>query len=485
MVAEIGWYSEANQLASVPVRLGIIAGQVWLSDSLGVMKNMTAQSSIQERFKRGAVDAGHYFNYMADFIGFTEENKRAIKETRFIIEKHIPGIVARFYIQLLRYPATRKFFLKKDGSIDREYLQMRMQHQVSFWRRTASADFSEDYARFTDYVGRAHTSQGADPGIYIPARYVIGMVGFVQHNILAALNAELREIDPDLEARATKAWSSLLVVLLEMLARAYHQEHSEEAFTMPEEINAQALVDLSTETYERSLGMARTIETKIVVVGREEEIPEGKRKIIQVDDLSIGVFHHNGGWYALSNSCLHRGGPVCTGHLEDETLTCPWHGYQYNLLDGRLLLDQQATLPMYPVDIVGGVVQIKVPILVRDPFDFSLDFGQASPPKTTTELKENEFLVSGFEPGQIRLVQVDGARIAVYNVNGEFYATQDECTHVGGPLSDGELREAEVICPWHASCFDVRTGQVTCGPAKEPLKTYSVMIAGDIGRVEE
>ena len=218
---------------------------------------MTNQPSVQERFKRGAADAGQYFNYMADFVGFTEGDRGAIRETRFIIEKHIPGIVARFYVQLLRYPATRKFFLKKNGAVDQEYLQMRMQHQVSFWRRTASAEFNEDYARFTDYVGRAHTSQGADPKIFIPARYVIGMIGFVQHNILAALNAELHEIDPDLETRAARAWSSLLIVLLEMLSRAYSQEHQDEAFTMPGEIDQQALMDLSTETYERALGMAR------------------------------------------------------------------------------------------------------------------------------------------------------------------------------------------------------------------------------------
>jgi len=445
---------------------------------------MTTQSPAHERFKRGAADAGQYFNYMADFVGFTDEDRQAVNETRFIIEKHIPAIVARFYTQLMRYPATRKFFLKPDGTVDQEYLQLRMQHQVSFWRRTASAEFNEDYARFTDYVGRAHTSQGADPKIYIPARYVIGMVGFVQHNILAALNAELAEIDPELLGRATKAWSSLLVVLLEMLSRAYSQEHQGEKFTMPEEIDHQALMDLSTETYERSLGMAREIHTKTVVVGPESEIPEGERKIIQVDGLSIGVFHHKGGWYALHNSCLHRGGPVCAGPLEGDTITCPWHGYQYNLPDGRLLLDQEATLPMYPVEIVDGLVQIKVPILMRDPFDFKLEFEGAVTEASQPDLEENEFPVSELEPGQVKLVHLEGARVAVYNLDGEFYATQDECTHVKGPLSEGELQGDQIICPWHASCFDVRDGSVKCGPAKRPLKTYRVVVSGGIGRVE-
>jgi nitrite reductase/ring-hydroxylating ferredoxin subunit len=301
---------------------------------------------------------------------------------------------------------------------------------------------------------------------------------------LAALNEELHEIDPDLEARATKAWSSLLVVLLEMLSRAYSQDHQSENFSHPEEIDDQLMMDLSTETYERSLGMARSIQSKIVTVGRVEDIPEGERKIIQVDDLSIGVFHHNGEWYALHNSCLHRGGPVCAGTLEEDTITCPWHGYQYNLPDGKLLLDQSATLPMYAVEIVDGVVQVIVPVLERDHFEFSLTFDAEPQQQTAVTLQENEFLVAELQPGQVKLLYLEGKRIAVYNVAGEYYATQDECTHADGPLSDGELKDTQVICPWHASCFDVRDGAVTCGPAEEGLKTYRVIVSGEIGRVE-
>jgi nitrite reductase/ring-hydroxylating ferredoxin subunit len=206
--------------------------------------------------------------------------------------------------------------------------------------------------------------------------------------------------------------------------------------------------------------------------------------IIEVDDLSIGVFHHKGGWYALHNSCLHRGGPVCAGPLEDDTLICPWHGYEYNLPDGKLLLDRDATLPMYEVEIVDGIVQIKVPFLMREPFDFSLEFENAIEQASKSDLGENEFLVSEVKPGGVKLVHLDGARVAVYNLDGEFFATQDECTHVDGPLSEGELRGEEIICPWHASCFNVRSGEATCGPANEPLTTYRVIIDGDRGRVE-
>src|SRR5262250_1332258 len=113
---------------------------------------MTEQYSTQERFKRGAADAGRYFRFMSEFIGFTPADATAIRETRFVIEKNIPSIVADFYVQVLRYPVTRRHFLKPDGQVDQDYVERRMQHQGSFWRRTASGVYDEDYARFVDYV---------------------------------------------------------------------------------------------------------------------------------------------------------------------------------------------------------------------------------------------------------------------------------------------------------------------------------------------
>jgi nitrite reductase/ring-hydroxylating ferredoxin subunit len=445
------------------------------------------QLTTQQRFKRGAIDAGRYFSYMAEFIGFSDEDAQTIKESRFIIEKHIPAIVGDFYAQLLRFPPTRKFFLKKDGSIDHEYLKLRMEHQANFWRRAASGDFDEDFARYIDYVGRVHTSQGADQNVYIPERYVIGMVGHVQQKITEALQAELHEFDPDFEIRAVRAWNTFMMVVLELLSRSYGHEHEEETFENLCVIDPELVKLMAVDTYERSLGIARSIEYQEVYIGRVEDIPEGERKIIQADDLSIGVFHHEGNWYALMNSCLHRGGPVCEGPLVENTLTCPWHGYQYNLPDGRLLLDPSAALPMYPVELREGELYLTVPFMKRDYQDVSLEGLDLMAEEATAQdtLKANEFRVSEIGSGQIIRVDVEGEPVAVYNVDGELYATQDECTHAYGPLSEGELDGKNVICPWHDSCFDVTNGEVTCEPADEPLKVFKVIQDGDIGRVEE
>ncbi|MGH9967155.1 MAG: Rieske (2Fe-2S) protein [Pyrinomonadaceae bacterium] len=73
---------------------------------------------------------------------------------------------------------------------------------------------------------------------------------------------------------------------------------------------------------------------------------------------------------------------------------------------------------------------------------------------------------------------------AVFNVGGSFCATQAKCTHRQGPLSKGKLDGSTVTCPLHGSQFNVCTGEVLRGPAKDRLKTYRVIVDGDIGRIE-
>lgn len=438
------------------------------------------------RSLHGAPDSGKYFRYMAEFIGFCDDDALAIHATRFIIEKYLPQMIGEFYAHLLRYPPTRKYFLKKDGAIDQEYLQLRMHHQNNFWRRAASGVYDDEFASFVDYVGKAHTSHGADPHIYIPERYVIGMVGFVQHAISEALHTELHEIDPDLEGRAVRAWNLLAMVLLEMLSRAYGNERVAETYENLTEVQEEAVMRLAVETYERGLGMARSLEVQDVMVARADEIPDGERKIVQVGELSIGVFHHKGQWVALRNSCLHRGGPVCTGSLEGDILTCPWHGYTYEVNTGQLTLDRSSFLESYPVAIRDGEVHLQITRLRRDVLEIDLDgeVGATSQPTPQAALAENEFRLADLLPGQIGLVTVAGEPVAVYNVEGIYYATHNECTHAGGPLNEGELKGNQVICPWHDSCFDVTTGAVTCRPATEPVRTFRVTLVGEIGRVE-
>ena len=82
-------------------------------------------------------------------------------------------------------------------------------------------------------------------------------------------------------------------------------------------------------------------------------------------------------------------------------------------------------------------------------------------------------------PGGKQLADVDGRAIAVFNVNGQFYAIDDVCTHDGGPLAEGDLQGNEIQCPRHGARFDVRTGKALCLPAVEPVTTHTVEVRGD------
>ena len=79
-------------------------------------------------------------------------------------------------------------------------------------------------------------------------------------------------------------------------------------------------------------------------------------------------------------------------------------------------------------------------------------------------------------PGEMKLVEVAGEEVVLANVDGSYYAFGNECTHVGGPLVEGDLTGDQVSCPWHNTIFDVKTGQPVSGPGKEPVPTYEVRV---------
>jgi 3-phenylpropionate/trans-cinnamate dioxygenase ferredoxin component len=86
--------------------------------------------------------------------------------------------------------------------------------------------------------------------------------------------------------------------------------------------------------------------------------------------------------------------------------------------------------------------------------------------------------------GEMRAFDVRGTEIAVANVWGAFHAFGDTCTHLQCSLAEGDLEETTVICPCHGSEFDVRSGAVLQGPAREPVETYEVRVEGDNLEIE-
>lgn len=72
---------------------------------------------------------------------------------------------------------------------------------------------------------------------------------------------------------------------------------------------------------------------------------------------------------------------------------------------------------------------------------------------------------SEIAPGTGKTVAVEGRAIALFNVNGKIYATDNACVHRGGPLGEGTVDGNEVVCPWHGWAYDITTGQCSMNPA--------------------
>ena len=87
-------------------------------------------------------------------------------------------------------------------------------------------------------------------------------------------------------------------------------------------------------------------------------------------------------------------------------------------------------------------------------------------------------------PGQAVAFTLGGQRIALFNVDGTYYAIGDTCTHRGGPLSEGNVQGAKVTCPWHGADFDLKTGAALGPPAQKGVPSYKVVVEGDEIKVE-
>ncbi|MFQ5799135.1 MAG: Rieske (2Fe-2S) protein [Bacteroidota bacterium] len=92
--------------------------------------------------------------------------------------------------------------------------------------------------------------------------------------------------------------------------------------------------------------------------------------------------------------------------------------------------------------------------------------------------------VADVPPGTAKALKIDGKTIALFNINGSFFAIDDTCTHRGGPLSEGEVEDFQVTCPWHRATYDVRSGKVMGPPASQGVAQYNVRVEGSDIQIE-
>lgn len=84
---------------------------------------------------------------------------------------------------------------------------------------------------------------------------------------------------------------------------------------------------------------------------------------------------------------------------------------------------------------------------------------------------------ANFKAGEQRTLDIDGTHVIVINLDGQYHALEDLCTHDGSCLSGGAIEGCEIICPHHGAHFDIRTGAALSAPAYEPTAVFPVRIA--------
>ena len=97
--------------------------------------------------------------------------------------------------------------------------------------------------------------------------------------------------------------------------------------------------------------------TKVAIVA---DVPEGTGKVIEVGGKTLALFNADGKFYAIDNTCKHRGGPLGEGELVGLEVTCPWHGWSYNITTGENLDDATVKVGCYPVRLEGTDVLVEV-----------------------------------------------------------------------------------------------------------------------------
>jgi len=90
------------------------------------------------------------------------------------------------------------------------------------------------------------------------------------------------------------------------------------------------------------------------------EVLPGTIREFEVEGKAIALANVEGKFFAVNNVCLHRGGPLGEGELDRQVVTCPWHGWQFDVTNGQLLTNAAVTLACYPVEVRGDEVFVDV-----------------------------------------------------------------------------------------------------------------------------
>jgi len=97
---------------------------------------------------------------------------------------------------------------------------------------------------------------------------------------------------------------------------------------------------------------------QLVKVATTSEIPAGTGKVVEAGGKTLAVFNCDGAFYAIDNTCLHRGGPLGEGSLSGTSVTCPWHGWEYDVTSGACSMNTALKVQKFDVKVQGDDVLV-------------------------------------------------------------------------------------------------------------------------------
>jgi NAD(P)H-dependent nitrite reductase small subunit len=97
---------------------------------------------------------------------------------------------------------------------------------------------------------------------------------------------------------------------------------------------------------------------KFVTVASVADVPPGTQKQVLIGDREVALFNVGGAYYAIDDYCPHQGGPLHEGWVQDSVVSCPWHGWCFDLRNGKMTLGDFAAVETFEVRVEGGSIAI-------------------------------------------------------------------------------------------------------------------------------
>ena len=102
------------------------------------------------------------------------------------------------------------------------------------------------------------------------------------------------------------------------------------------------------------------MQNGFVRVGHTADFTPGRGKMVVVDGRHVAVFRLGDEFFAIDNLCLHRAGPLCDGDIDNDVVTCPWHGWSYQIRTGTLVQDPRVGVSKHEVKLDGESVSVRL-----------------------------------------------------------------------------------------------------------------------------